>query len=130
MNCLNPQTMMLLKDDAAERSSSWILDSGANVCITNDKACFSEFRKTTYTVGTANNGGLRIEGAGTVLLQLTTDGNEPVELELHNVAYAQDARCNILSLSCIAEKAKSQESGGSKAYPSPLLMVLKLAMPA
>lgn len=99
MNCLNPQTMMLLKDDAAERSSSWILDSGANVCIANDKAWFSEFRKTTYTVGTANNGGLRIEGAGTVLLQLTTDGNEPVELELHNMTYAQDARCNILSLS-------------------------------
>ena len=45
MNCLNPQTMMLLKDDAAERSSKWILDSGANVCIANDKAWFSDSRK-------------------------------------------------------------------------------------
>ena len=106
MDSLNPQTMMLLKDDAVERSSKWIVDSGANVCIANDKAWFSEFQKITYTVGTANNGGLHIEGAGTVLLQLATDGNEPVELELHNVAYAQDARCNILSLSWIAEKAK------------------------
>jgi hypothetical protein len=106
MDGLNPQTMMLLKDDAVERSSKWIVDSGANVCIANDKAWFSEFQKITYTVGTANNGSLHIEGAGTVLLQLTTDGNEPVELELHNVAYAQDARCNILSLSWIAEKAK------------------------
>jgi hypothetical protein len=105
-DALNPQTMMLLKDDAVERSSKWIVDSGANVCIANDKAWFSEFQKVTYTVGTANNGGLHIEGAGTVLLQLTTDGDEPVELELHNVAYAQDARCNILSLSWIAERAK------------------------
>lgn len=102
---LNPQTMMLLKDDAVERSSMWIVDSGANVCIANDKAWFSEFQKITYTVGTANNGGLHIEGTGTVLLQLITDGNEPVELELHHVAYARDARCNILSLSWIAEKA-------------------------
>ncbi|KAL6240198.1 hypothetical protein RBB50_012907, partial [Rhinocladiella similis] len=78
----------------------------ANVCIANDKAWFSEFQKIRYTVGTANNGGLHIEGTGTVLLQLTTDGDEPVELELHNVAYAQDARCNILSLSWIAEKAR------------------------
>lgn len=106
MDDLNPQTMMLLKDDAVERSSKWIVDSGANVCIANDKSWFSEFQKITYTVGTANNGGLHIEGAGTVLLQLTIDDNEPVELELHNVAYAQDARCNILSLSWIAEKAK------------------------
>ena len=111
---LNPQTMMLLKDDAVERSSKWIVDSGANVCIANDKAWFSEFQKITYTVGTANNGGLHIEGAGTVLLQLTTNGNEPVELELHNVAYAQDARCNILSLSWIAEKAKLTGDWGIK----------------
>ena len=59
-----------------------------------------------YTVGTANNGGLYIDGTGTVPLQLITDGNDPVELELHNVAYAKDARCNILSLSWIAERAK------------------------
>ncbi|KAL6240319.1 hypothetical protein RBB50_012757, partial [Rhinocladiella similis] len=41
MDGLNPQTMMLLKDDAVERSSKWIVDSGANVCIANDKAWFS-----------------------------------------------------------------------------------------
>lgn len=99
MDGLSPQTMMLLKDDAVERSSKWIVDLGANVCIANDKAWFSEFQKMTYTVGTANNGGLHIKGAGTVLLKLTTDGDTPVELELRNVAYAQDARCNILSLS-------------------------------
>lgn len=106
MNVLSPQTMMLLKDEALERSHKWIVDSGANVCIANDKAWFSDFQKIAYTVGTANNGGLHIDGAGTVPLHLVTDGNDPVELELHNVAYAQDARCNILSLSWIAEKAK------------------------
>ena len=111
---LNPQTMMLLKHDAVERSSKWIVDSGANVCIANDKAWFSEFQKIAYTVGTANNGGLHIEGTGTVLLQLTTDRDEPVELELHHVAYAQDARCNILSLSWIAEKAKLTGHWGIK----------------
>ena len=119
---------MLLKDDAAERSSKWILDSGANVCIANNKAWFSEFQKITYTVGTANNGGLHIEGTGTVLLQLTIDGNEPVELELHNVAYAQDARC-CHSLGSL-KRQSSQESGGPKEYPSQLLKVLKLAIPA
>jgi hypothetical protein len=114
MNRLSPQTMMLLKDEALERSPNWIVDSGANVCIANDKAWFSEFQKITYTVGTANNGGLHIEGAGTVPLHLITDGNDPVELELHNVAYAQDARCNILSLSWIAEKAKLRGVWGIK----------------
>ena len=105
-NSFNPQIMMLLKDDAVERSSKWIIDSGANVCIANDKAWFSEFQKVIYTVGTANNGGLHIEGAGTVLLKLTSDKHDLVELELHNVAYAQDARCNILSLSWITERVK------------------------
>jgi hypothetical protein len=114
MDNLNPQTMMLLKDDVVERSSKWIVDSGANVCIANDKAWFSEFQKMTYTVGTANNGGLHIEGAGTVILQLTTHGDKPVELELRNVAYARDARCNILSLSWIAEKATLTGSWGIK----------------
>ncbi|EJP62031.1 pol polyprotein [Beauveria bassiana ARSEF 2860] len=106
--------MMLLKDEALERSHRWIVDSGANVCIANDKAWFSEFQKISYTVGTANNGGLHIDGAGTVPLHLITDGNDPVELELHNVAYAQDARCNILSLSWIAEKAKLRGIWGIK----------------
>ncbi|KAM3559037.1 hypothetical protein ARSEF4850_004308 [Beauveria asiatica] len=113
-NVLSPQTMMLLKDEALERSHRWIVDSGANVCIANDKAWFSEFQKISYTVGTANNGGLHIDGAGTVPLHLITDGNDPVELELHNVAYAQDARCNILSLSWIAEKAKLRGIWGIK----------------
>jgi len=105
-NASHPQIMMLLKDETAERSSKWIVDSGANICIANDKSWFSDLQKVTYTVGTANNGGLDIEGAGTVPLQLITNDNDPVELELHNVAYARDARCNILSLSWIAEKAK------------------------
>jgi len=98
-NVSRPQTMMLLKDETTERSSKWIIDSGASICIANDKSWFSDFQKMTYTVGTANNGGLHIEGAGTVPLPLTTNNNDPVELELHNVAYARDARCNIISLS-------------------------------
>ncbi|OAQ57917.1 integrase core domain-containing protein [Pochonia chlamydosporia 170] len=114
LNVLSPRTMMLLKDEALEPSHKWIVDSGANVCIANDKSWFSEFQKIAYTVGTAGDGGLRIAGAGTVPLHLITDGNETVELELHNVAYAQDARCNILSLSWIAEKAKLRGIWGIK----------------
>ena len=48
---------------------------------------------------------LGFDGGGIVTLHLDIGDYEPVELELHKVAYVLEARCNILSLSYIGEKA-------------------------
>jgi len=49
---------------------------------------------------------MQIEGHSTVPLLLHLSDEQPVELLLHNVAYAPTARCNLISLSFIAERAK------------------------
>ncbi|KAK4546904.1 hypothetical protein LTR36_001636 [Oleoguttula mirabilis] len=86
-------------------SGAKIKQSGANICIVNDKKWFKEFRALDFTIGTADEDvQIRVEGGGTIELPLCVDGEETVDLVLTTVAYAPNARCNILSLSWIDEK--------------------------
>ncbi|KAH0166409.1 hypothetical protein KCU67_g4321, partial [Aureobasidium melanogenum] len=97
---------MVLHQSDDLQGNTWIADSGASLCITNDKAWFKDFRVFSFPMGTAaSDEELRIEGGGVVVLHLDIGDGQPVQLELHNVAYAPDARCNILSLSQVADKA-------------------------
>lgn len=103
-------SMMVLEGVNLE-GNAWIADSGASISLTNNKAWFDKFRPFSFPMGTAaGDENLLIEGGGTVTLQLDIGDGEPVALELRNVAYAPTARCNILSLSYIAQKARLRGS--------------------
>ena len=97
--------MAILKDGTSDGLSSWIMDSGATLCIVKDRSLFTDFRSISYNVGTANDpNALRIEGGGKILIHLINENNDVIPLSLSNVAYAPSARFNILSLSYLAEK--------------------------
>ncbi|KAG9759970.1 hypothetical protein KCU73_g3120, partial [Aureobasidium melanogenum] len=101
--------MVILKEVRNLEGNAWIADSGASVSIANDKSWFKDFRSFRLPMGTAaGDEQLNVEGGGIVSLQLDIGDGQPVELELYNVAYAPNARCNILSLSQIGEKARLQ----------------------
>ena len=86
--------------------NTWIVDSGANLHLVNNKRWFSTYTELHDSVGTADGKGqLRIEGGGTVSLTLQTK-DDPVELILTTVVYAPDLRCNILSTSLLARKGR------------------------
>lgn len=105
---ISPQILMMLNKQSV-KSSIWIVDSGANVCIVNDKSLFTDFRALTYKIGTADDdAGIQIKGGGKVTISLCVDGEETADLTLTAVAYAPKARCNILSLSWVAEKSGLQ----------------------
>ncbi|SMY29126.1 unnamed protein product [Zymoseptoria tritici ST99CH_1A5] len=100
--------MAIIKGEVGDCLSSTILDSGASIVLVNDKSLFTDFREIRYTVGTANDpDALTIEGGGTVSFKLfdQEDPDEPTILTLGNVAYAPDARFNIISVSYLAERA-------------------------
>lgn len=63
------QIMMILSEPG-KPNDAWIVNSGANICIANDKSWFSDFRPLTYQIGTAdtlsNSNGLKVEGSGNV----------------------------------------------------------------
>ncbi|KAK1050401.1 hypothetical protein LTR74_017041 [Friedmanniomyces endolithicus] len=103
---ISRRTMMMLHD-AEIQSSATIIDSGANICIFNDKSLFNDFRELRMPVGTAEEDSqIEILGGGTVTLHLVVAGEETVDIVLTAVAYAPSARCNIVSASWLAEKAK------------------------
>ncbi|SMR63769.1 unnamed protein product [Zymoseptoria tritici ST99CH_3D1] len=105
---VQPRVMAIIKGEVGDCLSSTILDSGASIVLVNDKSLFTDFREIRYTVGTANDpDALTIEGGGTVSFKLfdQEDPDEPTILTLGNVAYAPDARFNIISVSYLAERA-------------------------
>ena len=102
---ISPQTMMLIEENDVP-NNTWIMDSGANQCIANDKSWFTTFTPTSFNFGTASDDdGLKVEGGGTVELLLHLPNEEPTVFTVTKVAYAPTARCNILSMSCLNERA-------------------------
>lgn len=97
--------------------TAWIIDSGANVCLCNDKKWFKEgsFRPLNKPIGNANDSkGMRIEGMGIVNLFLYVKGEKIVDLELTFVAYVPLVRGNIILVFWLAEQSKL--SGTWNAY--------------
>lgn len=98
---------MLVESDENNKKArdTWILDSGANAHVVNDIRWFNEFHPCAYFVDTADQDSrLAIKGGGSVSIDMQTKEGV-VELQLTNVAYAPETRCNILSLSLLAEDA-------------------------
>ena len=94
----------LTTNNAPVKPDSWILDSGANVYICNNASWFTKLHTFNTTVSTAGQGSaMSIVGGGTVQLQLEDGDGEPFELTLSDVAYAPTSRCNLISISKLAQ---------------------------
>jgi hypothetical protein len=82
------------------KSSIWIMDLGANICIINDKSLFTDFRTLEYKIGTTNDkNGIQVLGRGKMTLTLYIDREETANLNLTTIVYALSVRCNILLIS-------------------------------
>ena len=87
------------------RRSAWIFDSGANVHIVNSMSFVTKFESFNINVGTADEGGsMQVLGDATVKLPLlSTDGKEQTNLTIKECLYIPSSRCNLISLSKLAE---------------------------
>lgn len=84
---------------------TWIIDSGANIHIANNRKWFTDYYSLVSDINTADSdGALRIEGGGEAAI-LLRDANGPIDLTLSDVAHAPSSRCNLLSLSALIYKA-------------------------
>ena len=100
-------------DDDRLNECEWIVDSGANTHVINDKAWFLDFTPIEYSVSTANKSSrLDVCGGGHVQLNLRSPDNTPLEIKLLNVAYCPSSRANILSLDLLCEKANLRGTWG------------------
>ena len=104
---IKPHVMTMIKaDQNIEQNSLMILDSGASICLVNDKSFFTQLTLDKYTVGTANDpNAMTISGTGTIKITLCDDRQGPTPMTIGNVCYAPDSRFNIISMSWLAERA-------------------------
>lgn len=51
---LSKSTYMLVQDNTV-KSTEWIVDSGANICIINDKRWFTELFQSSFSIDTASS---------------------------------------------------------------------------
>ena len=106
-----PHTQQIFTHACLATSSStiqrdtWLADTGANAHIVNDRKWFQDFIPLDWTIGTANDASsMHIRGGGTVNVVFKTSQGDDCEFSLSEVAYAPDARCNLLSVSSLCEK--------------------------
>jgi transposase InsO family protein len=95
---------------------TWLIDSGCNMHITNNKKWYTTFHALDLQIATADGQtSLQILGGGSVQLNLFTSRNKRTPITLHNVAYAPNARCNLISLSQLLEEGQisSQKADGT-----------------
>lgn len=85
--------------------NTWLVDSGAQVHIVNDRSIFTKFAPLDMKIGTASEGqSLKIEGGGVVQITVETSSGEQCLLELNDVTYAPESRCNLLSVPQLMKK--------------------------
>ena len=93
----------------------WIADSGANAHIVNNAKWFTSFYPINMNIGTAKGeANLTILGGGRVSLSLRNDDGDTCELEISEVVFAPDSRCNLLSLSSLFDKGGFHGQWGSR----------------
>lgn len=99
----------LLPSQTPLSSTEWVLDSGADCHISNDRSLFTSLDTNIRgSVGSwmkGNNG--TIQGKGTVTLTFTTSMG-PRQTVLQNVLYAPNSTVNLISLSVLHDKGYSQ----------------------
>jgi hypothetical protein len=100
VNKLNTSAFIANTSPSAPISNFWICNSGASRHITNDPSLFSHLKHCTKYIGACKKGSqLKITGKGDVKFVVTNHEGVRVILQLTNVRYAPNARCNLLSIS-------------------------------
>lgn len=91
--------MAVWEGEGAEKQQ-FMIDSGANIHLCNQRSWFSSFKPFGYKVGTAAaDQNVNITGVGTVNVPLSSG----TQLDLNSVAYSANARANIISLGLLAK---------------------------
>ncbi|SGZ16631.1 BQ5605_C020g09047 [Microbotryum silenes-dioicae] len=86
-------TACLLATPSPFRKSAWLLDSGANRHMTNDRGLFSELRTVAGPQVGGVAGSLPSTGCGTICIQTSTG-----PITVSNVLLVPDLPCNLLSV--------------------------------
>ena len=79
------------------RSNIWILDSGANAHVTNDRCFFARMNNHSSRILCASDHSCEVTGIGDVSLKCPV-ANRVVEVALHDVLYAPKLAFNIVSV--------------------------------
>ena len=75
----------------------WLVDTGAQVHICNNRRLFVEFQKTTGSIRVGDTKTI-VEGIGTVSIYGISPGNEaPLRMDLFNVKYSPGFHTNIIA---------------------------------
>lgn len=86
-----------------------MLDSGANVCIFNDRKWFSELKAFDITISAVEGSqNVHIQGGGSVIFTLLSSNGLKTPLTILQAAYAPRAKYNIISMTYLAERANLQ----------------------
>ncbi|KAL7767857.1 hypothetical protein ACKLNR_002158 [Fusarium oxysporum f. sp. zingiberi] len=104
----NSHMMCTTMSDNTARRDVVLLDSGADICVFNDKKWFLSIEPIETTVSSAEDGHLLfLQGGGTVRLLLQTPLSDcPTPLTIVSAAYAPKAKYNIVSLSYLTQRAQ------------------------
>ncbi|KIW90700.1 uncharacterized protein Z519_08483 [Cladophialophora bantiana CBS 173.52] len=99
------QTSQYAATETDTRRNSWLLDSGASVHIVNSLDFVVKSRPFSLEVGTADGeGSMQVLGEMTVKLPLISpDGERQTNLTIKECLFIPSSRCNLLSLSKLAE---------------------------
>jgi hypothetical protein len=92
---------------SAPLTTMWIGDTGSARHITNDSTLFTYLESCKEGIGGCKNDSvLSIVGKGTIEIIIKDPDDKPAILVLHDVRYAPDARCNLLSVSTMTFSGK------------------------
>lgn len=104
---ISQKYLTLAQEHCKKSEDAIILDSGADICVFNNKKWFADMRPTSFTISAVDDESMvQIQGGGNVILTLKGPTGDETEITLTGAAYAPNARYNIISLSQLAIKAK------------------------
>jgi len=96
-------------------ADSWLVDSGANMHIANNKKWFSNLTRFEIKIETVEKStAIHVVGGGTCRIPVIGQNGVVNTLELSEVAYAPSAACNLLSMSLLAKRGKMRGSWGEE----------------
>ena len=96
------------------KSSIWILDSGATTHITPNRQNFVVYNEfpSPKTIGTADHGSFKAHGIGKIKIKIKDLVN--TNIELMNVLYAPGCTTNLLSVNALTLQGNSVNFIGNK----------------
>lgn len=96
--------------------ATWLLDSGCNVHILNDKEHFITYRDSQQlSVRTADHGvALPTMGSGRAVVECKTRDGQTHKILLKRALYTPNGQCNLISQSALLADGRTAISGDNK----------------